>query len=311
VKKPIPKDNELLVRVYATSVKYGDILGRNFKEITPRKFNMPFLFWFFAKIYFGFRKPKITILGSEFAGKIESVGKNVESFKLGDQVFGYMGQSMGAYAEYICISEKGILATKPANMTYEEATVVPYGAIMALNLLRKVKVHSGQKVLIIGASGGIGSAALQIAKYFGAEVTGVCSTPRLELIKFLGADKVIDYTKEDFTKNGETYDLIFDVLGKSSLSVCKGSLKENGHYLLASFKLKQLSLMLWTAIFSSKRVICALAREKTEDLIFVKELIEKGKVKSVIDRSYPLEQTAEAHRYVESGQKKGDVVITI
>ncbi|MBU9711644.1 NAD(P)-dependent alcohol dehydrogenase [Evansella tamaricis] len=311
VNKPIPKDSEVLIRVFATSVKYGDLIGRNFKDVTPGKFNMPFLFWFFAKLYFGFRTPNITILGSEFSGRIESVGKNVTSFKPGDDVFGFVGQSMGAYGEYLCISEKGILSTKPENMTYEEAAVVPYGAITALNLLRKVKVSKGQKVLIIGASGGIGSAAIQIANYFEAEVTGICSTPGVEFVKSLGADKVIDYTKEDFTKNGKTYDLIFDILGKSSFSVCKSSLTENGNYLLASFKTKQLSQMVWTSFFSKKKVICALAQEKTEDLIFVKELIELEKIKTIIDKSYPLEQTAAAHQYVESGQKKGEIVITI
>jgi NADPH:quinone reductase-like Zn-dependent oxidoreductase len=302
----------VLIRIYATPVNFGDIMARNFKEISPRKFNMPFLFWLFAKIFFGFRKPKITILGSEFAGVIESVGKDVKLFKQGDQVFGYLGQSMGADAEYLCMPEDGCVAIKPANMTYEEAAVVPYGAIMALNLLRKVNIQPGQKVLVNGASGGIGSAAVQLAKsHFGAEVTGVCSTPRLELVKSLGADKVIDYTKEDFTQNGETYDLIFDILGKSSFSRCKSSLKQNGRYLLASFKMKQLVQMLWTSMIGNKRVICALAPGSTEDLISVKELIEAGKIKSIIDKRYPLEQTVEAHRYVETGLKKGNVVITV
>ncbi len=196
-------------------------------------------------------------------------------------------------------------------MTYEEAVIVPYGAIMALNLLRKMNIHSGQKVLVNGASGGIGSAAVQIAKYFGAEVTGVCGTPRLEFVKSLGADKVIDYTKEDFTQSGETYDLIFDILGKSSFSRCKSSLKQNGRYLLASFKMKQLFQMLWTSMIGSKRVICAIAPGSTEDLISVKELIEAGKIKSIIDRRFPLEQTAEAHMYVEQGHKKGHVVIIL
>jgi NADPH:quinone reductase-like Zn-dependent oxidoreductase len=198
-------------------------------------------------------------------------------------------------------------------MSYDEAAVVPMGAIMALYLLReKGNIHSGSNVLINGASGSIGSAAVQIAKnHFGAEVTGVCGTPRLEFVRSLGADKVIDYTKEDFTQNGETYDLIFDILGKSSFSRCKGSLSPNGRYLLASFKMKQLFQMLWTSIFSKKKVICALSPQKTEDLIFLKELIEVGKIKSVIDRRYPLEQAAEAHRYVEEGHKKGHVVITV
>ena len=200
VGKPVPKDNEILIRVHATSVNYGDILARNFKEVSPGRFNMPLLFWLFAKMYFGFRKPKITILGSEFSGEIESVGKDVKSFKRDDQVFGYLGQNMGAYAEYICMPEKGCVAIKPTNMTCEEAAVVPYGAIMALNLIGKMNIQPGQKVLVNGASGGIGSAAVQIAKYFGAEVTGVCSTPRLEFVKSLGADKVIGYTKEDFSQ---------------------------------------------------------------------------------------------------------------
>jgi len=311
VTKPAPKDNEILIQIYATSVNYGDITARNFRKISPRKFNMPFLFWIFAKIAFGLRKPRINILGSEFAGEIESLGKDVKSFKQGDKVFGYLGQSMGAYAEYLCMPEDGCVAIKPVNMTYEEATVVPYGAIMALNLLRKVNIQPGQKVLVNGASGGIGSAAVQLAKYFGAEVTGVCSTTRLEYVKSLGADKVIDYTKEDFTQSGETYDLIFDILGRSSFSRCKSSLKQNGRYLLASFKMKQLFQMLWTSIIGSKKVICALAIDKQEDLIFIKELIEAGKIKSVIDRRYLLEQTAEAHRYIEKGHKKASVVITV
>jgi len=311
VEKPTPKDNEILIRIYATQVNYGDTLARNFREISPRKFNMPFLFWLPARMAFGFSKPKIKILGSELAGEVESVGKDVKLFKEGDQVFGYRGMSMGANAEYLCMSENGLVAPKPANMTYEEASAVPYGALTALNLLRKVNIQREQKVLINGASGGIGSAAVQLVKYFGAEVTGVCGTPRLEFVKSLGADKVIDYTKEDFTQNGETYDLIFDILGKSSFAQCKNSLNQNGRYLLASFKMKQLFQMLWTSLIGSKKVICALSGEKIEDLIFIKELIEAGKIKSIIDRHYPLEQTAEAHRYVETGHKKGNVIITV
>ncbi len=311
VEKPTPKDNEILIRVYATPVNYGDIQVRNFKKISPRKFTMPMPLWLPVRIMFGFRKPRIKILGAELAGEIESVGKDVKLFKEGDQVFGYRGMSMGANAEYLCMPEDGLVAIKPANMTYEEATAVPYGALMALNFLRKVNIQSGQKVLINGASGGIGSAAVQLAKYFGAEVTGVCSTPRLELVKSLGADKVIDYTKEDFTQSGETYDLIFDILGKSSFSRCKSSLKQNGRYLLASFGMRQLVQMLRTKMIGSKKVICAMAIPKKEDLIFLKELVEAGKIKSVIDRRYPLEQTAEAHSYVEKGLKKGHVVITL
>jgi len=312
VEKPNPKDNEILVSICATSVNFGDTLIRNFRAISPRKFHMPFAFWLFAKIYFGFRKPMITILGSEFAGEIEAVGKDVKRFRKGDRVFGYRGSRMGAYAEYLCMPENGVVAIKPANMTYEEAAAVPYGAIMALNLLRKVNLQPGQRILINGASGGIGPAVVQLARFhFGAKVTGVCSTPRLEYVKSLGADKAIDYTREDFTNNDETYDFIFDILGKSSFSRLKRSLKPNGRCLLVSFKMKQLRQMLWTSMIGSKKVICALSTEKAEDLVFIKELIEAGKIKTVIDKRYPLEQAAEAHRYVDQGHKKGNVVITV
>ncbi len=312
VEKPTPEDNEILIRSYAATVNYGDIVARNFKEISPRKFNMPFPFWLITGMSFGFRKPKISILGSEFAGEVEAVGKDVNSFKQGDQVFGYRGQIMGAYAEYLVMPEDGTLAIKPVTMNYEEAVAVLWGAIIALNLLReKGNIQSGDKVLINGASGAIGSAAVQIVKYYGAEVTGVCGTPRLEFVKSLGADQVIDYTQEDFTQNGETYDLIFDILGKSSFSRCKNSLSENGRYLLSSFKTGDLIDMLWTSVTGTRKVICAIAPGSTEDLISVKELIEAGTIKAVIDKRFPLEQTAEAHRYVEGGHKKGHVAITV
>ena len=312
VAKPAPKDNEVLIKNYATTVNFGDLMARNYKAVSPRQFNMLFLFWLMAKISFGLNRPKNPILGSEFAGEVEAVGSAVTRFKPGDQVFGYLGPSMGAYAAYFCMPENGVLASKPAHMTYEEAAVVPYGAIMALNLLRKANVQPGQKVLINGASGGIGSAAVQIAKHFGAKVTGVCGTPRLGFVKSLGADHVIDYTVEDFTKNGETYDLIFDILGKSSFARCKNSLKPNGILLFASFKMKQLVQMLRTTRSGSgKRVICSIAPGSLEDLNFVKELVEAGKIQAIIDRCYPMEQAAEAHRYVEEGHKKGNVVITM
>jgi NADPH:quinone reductase-like Zn-dependent oxidoreductase len=265
-------------------------------------------------MYFGFTKPKINILGNEFAGKIEKVGKDVTRFRKGDQVFGYRGQRMGANAEYLCMPANGLVTIKPATMTYEEAAAVPGGALTALSLLRKVNTLAsvpGQKVLINGASGGIGSAAVQLAKYFGAEVTGVCSTPRLEFVKALGADKVIDYTREDFTRNGETYDLIFDILGKSSFSTCKNSLKPNGIYLLASFKMKQVFQMLRTSRTDGKKVICTLSSENLEDLEFIKRLVEEGHIKALIDRCYPLEKTAEAHHYVETGSRTGSVIITL
>lgn len=311
VAKPTPKDNEILVRVHATPVNYGELTARNFANLSLSEFNMPTPLWLPARMSFGWNKPKINILGSELAGEVEAVGKEVKKFKPGDQVFAYTGMNMGANAEYLCLPEAGIVALKPANLTYEEASTLPYGAIMALSLLRKVNIQPGQKVLINGASGGIGSMAVQIAKHFGAEVTGVCGTPRLEYVKSLGADKVIDYTKDDFTRNGETYDLIFDILGRSSFSRLKRSLKPNGIYLLASYKMKQLFQMFWTSMFSSRKVICAMASEKSEDLVFIKELVEAGKIKTIIDKCYPLDQAAEAHRYVESGLKKGHVVITL
>ena len=311
VEKPIPKDNEILIKNFASSINYGDLIVRNFKNIPAQEFHMPLPFWLPSRIGFGFNKPKKTILGNTFAGEIEKVGKDVKRFKEGDLVFGYRGQSMGCYAEYLCMPENRTVDIMPANMTYEEAVTVPYGALMALTILRKVKIQSGQRVLINGASGGIGSAAVQLAKDSGAEVTGVCGTLRLDFVKTLGADNVIDYTNEDFTQNGKTYDLILDILGKSSFSRCKTSLTENGYYLLASFKLRPVFQMLWTKIAGSKKVICAIASDKQEDFLIIRELIEAGKIKSVIDRRYPLEQTAEAHRYVETGQKKGNVVITV
>ncbi len=311
IEKPLPKVNEILIRVHATSVNFGDMMARNYKAISPRQFNMPFLIWLIAKISFGLNQPKITILGNEFAGEIEAVGSDVKRFLPGDQVFGYSGERMGAYAEYLCLPDNGILAIKPTNMTFEEVAGVPYGALMALSLLRRVNIQPGQKVLINGASGGIGSAAVQIARSLGAEVTGVCSTSKVEFVKSLGADKVIDYTKEDFTQNGETYDLIFDILGRSSFSRCKSSLKLKGIHLFASFKIKQLFQMLWTSRSGGKKVICALGPGNNDDLNSIKEMIEAGQIKPVVDRCYPLEQIAEAHRYIEQGHKKGNVVILV
>ena len=311
VAKPQPKDHEVLIRIHAATVNFGDLMGRNFKAVTPRRFNMPFFFWLPARLAFGLNKPRKPILGSEFAGEVEAVGKAVTRFKPGDEVFGYRGENMGAYAEYVCVPEEATVALKPANLTYEEAAAIPYGAIMALGLLRNANIRPGHKVLINGASGGIGSAAVQLARYFGAEVTGVCSTPRLGFVKSLGADHVIDYTREDFTQNGETYDLIFDILGRSSFSRCKRSLAPKGILLYASFKVKQLLQMMWTSRSSGQKVICTLSSEKPGDLTFIKELIEAGKYKAVIDKRYPLARAAEAHRYAESGRKAGSVVIAL
>jgi NADPH:quinone reductase-like Zn-dependent oxidoreductase len=311
VAKPSPKENEILVRVYATSVNYGDILARKISEVTPDEFNMPLPLYYFSRASFGFNKPKQFIFGSEFAGVVESAGSQVTRFRPGDEVFGYSGQRMSAAADYITMPEDGEVAHKPANMSFAEAAVVPYGAITALNLLRKADIQPGQKVLIVGASGSIGAAAVQLAKSYGAEVTGVCSTPRVAFVRALGADKVIDYTREDFTRSGETYDLIFDILGRSSFARCKDSLTPDGRYLLASFKSGDLFDMLRTSVAGSKKVICALTPTNSGDLPAIKDLIEAGTLKAYIDECFPLEEAAAAHRYVEDGHKKGQIALTV
>ncbi len=312
VAKPVPRDDEILIRVHATAVNYADTLVRNFRAISPGKFNMPFLFWLIGKIVFGLRKPRIQIPGSEFAGEVESAGKDVARFRQGDRVFGFSGPRMGADAEYLRMRGNGVVAIKPANMTDEEAAAVPYGAIMALDLLRKTGLRPGQALLVIGASGGIGSWVVQLAKSrFGAQVTGVCGAPRLEYVKSLGADKVIDGTKEDFSAGGEAYDVIVDVLGKSPCARAERSLKPNGRCFLVSFKAKHVLRMLRASLTGGKKVVCVLLKEKAEDLELIKELIEAGAVKSVVDRCFPLEQAAEAHRYVEHGSRTGSVVLTI
>ena len=301
VEKPTPEDNEVLVRIHATTVtKY---------DCWVRSSTAPPGFWLPSRIASGIRKPKQTILGTDFAGEIESVGKAVKRLKKGDQVYGFSSK-LGAHAEYICMPEESV-AIKPANLNYEETAAVVQGALTALYFLRKGNIQKGQKVLIFGASGGIGIYAVQLAKYFGAEVTGVCSTPKSELVKSLGANEVIDYTKEDFTKNAQTYDLIFDTVGKSPVSRSLRSLGEKGLYILATFGLTMLIRALWLTRKGNKRAIFGVLEESAEDLNFLKKLIEAGEIKPVIDRSYPFEQIAEAHRYVETGHKKGSVVITI
>ncbi len=311
LEKPSPKDHEVLVRVHATSVGFGDLLVRNFRSVTPRHFNMPFLFWLIAKLSIGLSRPKVTVLGSEFSGTVEAVGKNVTRFKPDDAVFGYLGQTMGAYAEFVCMKETDCIARKPENMTFEQAAVVPYGATMALSLLRSVKIYPGKRVLINGASGGIGAAAVQIAKHSGAQVVGVCGTLRMDFVRSLGADRVVDYTKEDFTALGESFDVVFDVLGKTTFARTKEVLAPDGTLLFASFKTKALMQMLWTRITGGKRVVCAIAPGSRKDLEAVKELIEKGVITAEIDKTFRLDQAADAHRYVEEGQRRGKIAIRV
>ena len=303
VEKPIPKDNEVLIRVYAATVGLSDLMTRK---------GAPFVTRFFT----GLIRPKNPIPGAEFSGEIEAIGNDVKRFRKGDQVFGADLSGLGAYAEHKCLPEDEVLAIKPANVTWEEAAPV-CGSLAAWNFLTdQTTIQSGQKVLIIGASGSIGTTAVQIARYFGAEVTGVCSTTNIELVKSLGANHIIDFTKEGFTKTGQTWDVIFDVENMSSFSRCKGSLTQKGVYLKTFPGLTILLQMLWTSKIGSKKAKISATglRPVPERLSFLNELIElieAGKIKAVIDRCYPLEQTAEAHRYVEKGHKNGNVVITL
>ena len=290
VEKPLPKDNEVLIKVHATTVHIGDTKVRRLAPgLGPIR---DFFFKPMMRIMLGFRGPRKKILGMELAGDIEAVGKDVKLFKEGDSVFGSTEFEFGAYAEYVCMAEDAILVIKPNNMTYEEAAPISNGAITALLNLKKANIKEGQKVLIYGASGSVGTFAIQLSKYFGAEVTGVCSTSNLELVKSLGADRVIDYTQEDFTQSDDAYHIIFDAVGKIPTAKRKKSLTESGTYinvlaLSNNFKLK------------------------VEDLIFIKELCEAGKLKPVIDKPYSIDQIVEAHRYVDKGHKKGNVVITV
>ncbi|MCW3110454.1 MAG: NADPH:quinone reductase [Segetibacter sp.] len=298
VEKPVPKDNEVLIKVKATAVNSGDL---RLRKADP----------FAVRFFFGLTKPRKNILGSVLSGEVEAIGKDVKLFKIGDQVFGTTGMSFGAYAEYKCLPEGAVLALKPNNMTHEEAAVIPFGGITALFFIKKANIKSGQKVLINGASGAVGTAAIQLAKYFGANVTGVCSTANLDMVGSLGAGAVVDYSKEDFTKNGETYDVIFDTVDKISFSNSLRSLNKKGTLILGASGLSGMLQGLWTSMTSSKKVITGMISEKAEDINFLKGLIENGKMKAVIDRTYSIAQLAEAHAYVEKGHKKGNVAITL
>jgi len=303
VNKPIPKNNEVLIRVYTVFVGIEDIMQRKGKP-------------YFGRLFFGLTKPKKPIFGSEFCGEIEEVGKDVRIFKKGDIVFGVTGASFGCYAEYICMPDAGLLSIKPSNMTNEESAPI-CGALTAWNYLKAIaNIQSGQKVLIYGASGNIGAAAVQIAKVFGAEVTGVCSSLNYELVKSLGADIIIDITKENFWENGQTYDVILDASGKPSTIHFKKLLNKKGYYLTSYPKISILFLTLWTSIFNRRKVVFSATGLKpvSERLVFLKEIIKlfkEGKLRTIIDRRFQLEQMAEVHRYVERGLEKGNVVVNI
>ena len=303
VEKPIPKDNEVLIKVHATTVTSGDA--------RMRSSNFPRSMWLFGRLAAGLTKPKQTILGSEMAGEIIDVGTAVKRFKVGERVFGAAGLGSGTYTEYICLPEDAAIAIIPSQMSYEESAAIPVGAHTAMYFLQQANIQAGQKVLIYGASGSMGTYAVQLAKDFGAEVTGVCSTSNKEMVKSIGADHVIDYTQENFTQNGILYDVIFDTVGKTSFSVCKNSLTENGIFLAGSGGLLVFFEMAWTAIRKGKKVIAGIAIPKTEDMLTLKELIETQKIKPIIDKRYTFEQLPEAHGYVDKGHKKGNVVIQV
>lgn len=303
VEKPTPKDDEVLIKVHATTVTAGD------SEL--RRFKMPILFWLPLRIYFGIIKPRINIFGQELSGKIESVGKEVTEFKKGDSVFGSTQLRLGAYAEYICLPSKYAITIKPDNMSFEQAATLPTGGLNALHFIRKANIRKGEKVLIVGAAGSIGTLAVQMAKSVGAEVTGIDSTKKLELVHSIGADHVIDYIQEDFTKSGKNYDVIIDVVGKCSYARTVRSLRQNGRYILGNPSLSGMIRALRTSMRSNKKILFEMANYKKEDVFHLKALFQSGKIKPIIDRCYPLRQVAEAHRYVDQGHKKGNVVITM
>ena len=304
VETPTPADDEVLIRIVAATVFAGDC--------EMRAFDFPAAFWLPLRLMFGLTKPRknVQIPGQELAGVIQAVGKDVTGFKKGDEVFAPL-EKFGGCAEYLCLNAKKAIAIKPVNMSFEEAATVPVGGLNALHFVRKANIGSGDKLLINGAAGSIGTFAVQIAKIRGAQVTAVDGTRKLDMLRSIGADKVIDYTQEDFTRNGETYDAIIDVVGKSpySRSVC--SLNDNGRYILGNPRFSGFFRGLWTSMTSGKKVIAALTGYRTADLVFLRELIEAGTLRTVIDRRIPLEKIVAAHRYVESGKKTGHVVISV
>jgi NADPH:quinone reductase-like Zn-dependent oxidoreductase len=301
--KPTPKDDEVLIRTYSATVTAGDC--------RVRSLHMPVGFGLIARLILGVSRPRQPILGSELAGTVESVGKGVTKFKVGDQVFAFTGARLGCYAEYKCMPEDGAVVLKPANLSYDEAAAISSGGTTALHFFRRAKLQTGERVLVNGASGGVGTAAVQLAKHSGADVTGVCSTANVELVRSLGADHVIDYTKEDFTENGETYDVIVDAAGTAPYSRSKASLKERGRLLLVLSGLPDMLGAPWVSLTSRKKVIAGPAAGRAEDLRFLAKLAEAGEFTPVIDRRYSFEQIAEAHRYVDTGRKKGNVIVTL
>jgi len=309
VVKPTPKDNEVLIKIHAATASRADTEFRRLK--------LPFLFAIPIRLYLGLIRPtRIKILGTEFAGEIAATGKEVAQYQTGDQVYGYTGLSMGTYAEYMCLTEKpsgllGVMAKRPTNITYEEAAAVPFGGLEALHSLDRANIQRGQKVLIVGAGGSIGTYSVQLAKHYGAEVTGVDSTGKMNMLRFIGADHVVDYTREDYTNNGQKYDVIMDTIGGSPFAGSIRSLNENGTYLNVNPKMIHRLQMGWAKGKSNKKLLSWEGGYTTENLLRLKELIEAGAIKPVIDRRYPLEQIAEAHRFVETDQKKGNVVITV
>ncbi|MFN0094723.1 MAG: NAD(P)-dependent alcohol dehydrogenase [Dehalococcoidia bacterium] len=310
VAQPVPGNREVLVRVQAASVNFGDLVVRKFRSTSPRQFHMPFLFWLIGRLTFGVWRPRTTILGSDFAGTVEAAGRDVTRFKPGDQVFGFSGPRMGAYAEFLRIREDAVLSGLPAGLRFDEAASIPYGAVMALALVRKAGLRPGQRVLVVGASGGIGQAIVQLAAgHIGARVTGVCGPANVDFVRSLGAEAAIDYTREDFTTRAETFDIIIDVLGRYPFARCKRVLAPDGRLVYVSFKAKQVLQMVWTSLRGRQKVSCMLMTEKAEHLAIIKGLVEAGTFRAHVGRTFPLEEAAEAHRHAESAQAQGATVI--